>query len=166
MTYWLADERWAATKKNCLDCYFPDCEVSNMCTICLIVQWNEGMAATGYISGRSFKLHKTCQRQRQSTLYLFGTINVRACCMYHASIRAFRTSLVHDLVMFIIHSKNQRMCTFHNKSYTMYIIWFKFVEEEDITHIHVYCDTLHVYLYIWLEINVVLSCADPDLKLT
>ena len=31
------------------------------CTVCLIGQCIEGMTVLGEISGRSFKLHKTCQ---------------------------------------------------------------------------------------------------------
>ena len=48
---------------------------SPTCSVCLIGQCIEGMAVLGYISGRSFKLHQTCQSSVQTkNILLFGKI--------------------------------------------------------------------------------------------
>ena len=61
--------------RNCRDCSCLNCEVSNICTVCLIGKCIEGMAVLGQISGCSFKLHKTCQSGVETkNILLFCTV--------------------------------------------------------------------------------------------
>ena len=53
---------------------------SLICTVCLIGQCIEGMTVLGYISGRSFKLHKTCQVVIDKE-YIIIWYNFQPCCI-------------------------------------------------------------------------------------